>query len=166
MDYYSDIWVGFLSGSLIEKCVELTKDNCNGCKADLKMSVLHLHHQLSLLQQIKAHLDEARGVMLVELSDFYTKVENKLAHSDNKAQDRDIYCNNGRFYLLNCTPESLFYGSHIDQLNDNFIWNTLYSPKKPIKRAAKPAKKRGSPKQAKQPTTENDDLTQLLLNSF
>jgi len=165
MDYYSDIWVAYLSGSLIEKCVEITKDNCNGCKAGLKMSVLHLHDQLSLLQQIKSYLDEARGTLLTELSDVYSKVESKLPHSDNRAHDKEIYCNNGRFYLLNCTPESLFYASHIDHYNDCVIWDFIHPKvKKPSKRAvAKPTKKQEpAMKRAK-----NDlDLTELLLNSF
>ena len=51
MDFYSDIWVGYLAGLLLEKCADIAKANCDGCNAGLKLPLLHLHNQLSLLEK-------------------------------------------------------------------------------------------------------------------
>jgi len=136
MDYYSDLWVGFLSGALMDKCINICLEQCNACKAELKLPILHLHNQLSLLEKFKAYLDEARGVLLVKINEIYDAVESKLPHSNDKVMDKEIYCNNARFYLLNATPESLFYGRHITEYNDCVIFNFLH-PKPTVKRAAK-----------------------------
>lgn len=135
MNYCSDLWVGVLAGALINNCVAICKEKCEACKSNLKSPILHLEHKLSLMAKFRAYLAESRPLLLSRIFDLYDGVENKLPHSENKLYDKEAYCNKARIFLLNVTPESLFYGPHITEQNDCVIYNFL-NPKVSRKRKA------------------------------
>lgn len=118
-------WVGFLAENIIQKCVAMVLAECSGCKDSMKSDLLHLHQQLSLLEKIQKHFEEARGEALAALQDLYKEIESKLPHSDDVNQDRIIYCNVGRLFLQTCSPETLYYGRYVNELNHTIIHTVL-----------------------------------------
>ena len=163
MDYYHDIWIGYLAGLAIQRCVELSVLRCPGCRDRLKSSVLHQHHQSSLLDKLKTYFNEVRGSLLPAIDQLYDIAKNKLPHSDDAAKDMEIYSNNARFFLQTATPETLYYGRYLSEQNDYIINELLIQ--KPAKKKRKPAEQVSSPKRKKaRPTTL--DLTNLLMKSY
>ena len=148
MNYCSDLWVGVLAGTLIDNCVNICKENCMGCKSGLKSPMLHLHDKLSLLDKFKIYLNESRKLLTPKISDIYDAVECKLPHSGNKTYDKEHYCSNAKLFILNVTPESLFYGRCIKESNDCVIYNFLH-PKVVRKRSADDSNKKRSTKRVK-----------------
>ena len=135
MDYYSDLWIGYLTGSCIQNCVDLCVLNCPGCKDKLKSPVLHLHLQYSLLDKLKIYLDEVKGKLLPTIEKMYDAVQHKLPHSSNMNPDKELYCNNARFFLHTTNPEALYYGRYLNEQNDCII-NDLVN-QKPAKKKKK-----------------------------
>lgn len=109
---------------------------CPACKNKIKAPVLHLHHQQSLLQKIKAHFNEVRGQLMTKIDKLYEIVQHKLAHSDDLAKDREIYINNARFWFQTLTPECLYFGRFISENNDVVVHEMM--TKTPKKRKVEP----------------------------
>ena len=121
MDYYSDIWIGYLTGIVFNRCVKLSLQRCPGCIAKLKSPVLHQHEQNSLLQKIVIYFNEVRGLMLPSLDQLYDIIAKQLPHSDDPLKDKDIYLQNGIFFLTSANPDSIYWGRYIDEFNDAMI---------------------------------------------
>ena len=121
MDYYHDFWMGFLTEQMIRQVVEMALIKCSGCCDEMHSPMLHLHHQLSLLEKLKCYFYEVRGSILSSIEALYEQFEDKLPHSNDLNKDKEIYVNNGRFFLISATPESLYYGRFICEMNDIYI---------------------------------------------
>ena len=114
-------WIGYLAENVIRKCVSKSLIECVGCKDKIKSDLLHLHHQQSLLEKVQLHFDSTRADVLNSLPCLYKAIEAKLPHSEDKKKDMMIYCDLGRHFLITCSPEALYYGRYINELNDAFI---------------------------------------------
>ena len=123
-------WIGFLAENVIRKCVSKSLAECVGCKDKIKSDLLHLHHQLSLLEKLQHHFDSSRVEVLNSLPYLYKAIEAKLPHSEDKKKDMTIYCDLGRHFLISCSPEALYYGRYINELNDAFIDEVLAESKR------------------------------------
>ena len=177
MDYYSDLWLGYLSGLLVRRCVELSILRCPGCNDKLKSPLLHLHQQQSLLDKIYIHFNEIKDVLFPTIDELYDVVKHKLSHSDDRSKDKEIYTNNGRCFLQTLNAESLYYGRYLSGEND-FIINELLLQKPSKKRKitdqykfhetdAKQSKTRRVKKQKQEPEEHQPtsiNLSDLFLN--
>ena len=121
MDYCSDIWIGYLTGMVLNRCVKLSLQRCPGCAAKLKCPILHQHEQSSLLDKIRLYFDEVRGVILSSVDRLYDMIQRNLPHSSDLKKDKEIYCNNGALFLTTANPDSIYWGRYIDELNDAMI---------------------------------------------
>lgn len=121
MNYYHDIWVGFLTGVFVKKCLELSVFKCPGCKDKVKSPLLHLHLQQSLLQKIKSYFNEAQAAIIPKLDQLFDTVQHKLPSSDNPVKDKEIYTNNARIFIHTATAEMLYYGRFVNETNDCII---------------------------------------------
>ena len=165
MDYYHDIWIGYLTGLIIQKCVELCVLRCPGCKDRLKSPVLHQHHQYSLLDKLKTYTEEIRGSLLPTINQLYDIAKHKLPHSDDLIKDMEIYTNNARFFLQMVTPETLYYGRYLSEQNDCIINELLIQ--KPLKKKRNPTvTEQGTSSKRKTARPSSLDLTNLLLKSY
>ena len=150
MDYHSDLWLGYLSGLLVRRCVELSILRCPGCNDKLKSPLLHLHQQQSLLDKICIHFNEVKDVLFSTIDELYDVAKHKLPQSDNRSKDKEIYTNNGLCFLETSNAESLYYGRYLCGEND-FIINELL--------LQKPSKKRKIPVQCESPETNGIQVT-------
>ena len=138
MDYYHDFWIGFLSDQIIRQAVETSLLNCAGCRDGLKSPLLHLHQQLSLLDKIVTYFDEIRGSKISQIETLYDQFQVKLPHSSDLNADREIYVKNGRTFLLFATPQSLYHGRYVTEMNDMYINEGFLLAKK--RKISKPKK--------------------------
>ncbi len=135
--YYNDGWLGYLADQIIHKCIAICNSECPGCR-DTKISpILHLHQQLSLLDKLTNYFEQTRAQVLQDVEKLYIQISDKLPHSKDEKQDKVIYCNVGRNFLITCTAQSLYFGRYITDMNDNFIAevaNKLKKTKTKVKR--------------------------------
>ena len=89
MEYYHDFWIGYLTEQMIRQVVEMALIKCSGCSDKMHSPMLHLHHQLSLLEKLKCYFDEVKGSILYSIEASYEQFEDKLPHSNglNKAKN-------------------------------------------------------------------------------
>ena len=130
MTFYDNTeWIGFLAENIIQRCITLTLEECSGCKDGVRCDILHLHHQLSLLDKVKKHFEIARGEVLHSLGPLYREIESKLPHSGYQKKDSTIYREVGRYFLLTITPQALYYGRYVNDANHGVITEVLQSRK-------------------------------------
>ena len=128
--YNNDSWIGYLAEIAIRKCISSSIVECSGCRDNMKCAILHLHNQLSLLMKLQQYFEPIRADLLNSLSEIYNKVEMKLPHSDDRKKDMAIYCNIGRIFLITLSPEALYYGRYVNEMNDSFIAEVMQDSKK------------------------------------
>ena len=119
--YYNDSWLGFLTETFVRQSINMCQKDCPGCRDEMKSAILHLHHQLSLLDKIKKYFEEIRGNLLTNIPAQYSRFEKKVPHSDNLEKDKVIYCGIARSFLITSTPETLYYGRYISDEIDGYI---------------------------------------------
>ena len=119
--YYNDSWLGFLLEKFVRESMIICQKECPGCRDDMKSAVLHIHHQLSLLEKLKKYFEQIRGDILSKISIYYSQFESKLPHSDDLTKDRNIYCCVARTFLITCTVETIYYGRYITEATDSYI---------------------------------------------
>ena len=121
MDYNHEFWIGFLCEQVARQCVEMSVIKCPACQHHLFSPILHLHHQLSLLDKLKNYFEEVRGSMLTAVDAYYTQFEDNLPHSKNLKTDRVIYNNIGVNFLIQAKAQTIYYGRYVTELNDSHI---------------------------------------------
>ena len=121
MNYFHDVYLGFLAEQIIRQCVQMSALQCTGCENKYKSPLLHLHHQQGLLDKLKSHFEEVRGPMLTSTEPYYDQVKDLLPHSDNFVKDKNNYMNAARLWLQMCSVEIVYYGRYIDDFNDEYI---------------------------------------------
>ena len=125
MNYYHDVWLGFLTGIFVKKCIEISVLKCPACKDKVKSPLLHLHCQKSLLQKMKTHFNEVQASLIPKLDQLFDTVRHKLPTSDNPTTDKQIYTNTARIFLNTANAETLYYGRYLSETNDCVIHELL-----------------------------------------
>ena len=133
MEYDNNLWIGCLTGVVIQKCIELANHRCPGCKAKLKSPLLHLHEQYSLLDKLHTYFNEVRGSLLPIVGQIYDSVKHRLLQSDDKNKDKENYTTHARFFFQTANPEIIYYARYLTEENDNVI-NELITQKSSRKR--------------------------------
>ncbi len=113
---------------------------CPGCKDGMKSEILHLHNQRSLLDKLQIHFEPARAEILNSIPTLYKNVEDKLPHSDDRKKDMGIYCNVGRHFLITCSPQTIYYGRYVTEMNDGFITEVLSNNPRSKEKKKQPVK--------------------------
>jgi hypothetical protein len=80
--------------------------------------------------KLQQYFEPIRADLLNSLSEIYSKVEMKLPHSNDRKKDMAIYCNIGRIFLITLSPEALYYGRYVNEMNDSFIAEVMQDSKK------------------------------------
>lgn len=119
--YYNDSWLGYLTEILVRESMNICQKECPGCRDDMKSAILHLHHQISLLDKLKMYFERIRGEMLTKITTYYSQFEKKLPHSDDLSSDKNIYCGVARTFLITCTAETIYYGRYITESTDSYV---------------------------------------------
>lgn len=119
--YFNETWLGFLTESFVRETMSICEKECLGCRDDMKSALLHLHHQLSLLEKLKRYFEQIRGDLLTKIPVYYTQFEKKLPHSEDLIKDKNIYFGVARTYLLTCTAETVYYGRYVTNETDKYI---------------------------------------------
>ena len=172
VDYDSNLWLGILTGHIIQTCIELALHRCPGCKTKLKSPLLHLHEQQSLLQKIHTYFNEVRGILLPRVGDIYDSVKHKfiLKGSENENVEKENHAASARSFLTMSSPEVVYYGRYLLAENDEII-SEILTKKTPRKRKnatgnrekKKPTKK---DKNAKLQTPPPMNLEELLAQAY
>jgi hypothetical protein len=146
MDYSSDLWFATLVAIIFHQSTKKCSEQCPGCSARLRNPVLHLCHQLSLLDKVKIHFDETRGQLLSTIYTIYDSVNHKLPHSPDLDRDKEHYCNNAIVFLNSAHPDSIYWGRYLDESNDILIDNMISclsnQKRKKCNKKKSPAKKK------------------------
>ena len=134
-DYDTNLWLGILTGHIIQKCTELARHRCPACKTELKSPLLHLHEQQSLLEKIHTYFNEVRGILLPMVGQIYDSVKHKfiLRGSDNENIGKENHLGHARFFLQTASPEIVYYARYLTAANDEII-SELMTKKTPRKR--------------------------------
>ena len=125
MDYFHENWIGFLSNFIITKCIKVCKDRCPGCEIKLRSLLLHKHEQFSLLDKIRIHYDEIRGIVGPLLETIYDVVQHKLPHGTDLKKDKECYCQMGHNFLSLTCPDSLYWGRYLTEYNDEIVFEMM-----------------------------------------
>ena len=81
--YYNDACLGLLTETIVREVLDICEKECPGCRDDMKSALLHLHHQLSLLDKLKKIFEQIRADLLSNIPKIYTQFQMKLPHSED-----------------------------------------------------------------------------------
>ena len=121
MNYFHDVYLGFLAEQIARQCEQLSMLKCSACESKIKSPLLHICHQRGLLEKLQVHFEEVRGPMLTSIEAYYDQVQELLPHSDDRKKDKANYTNACRIWLQLCSAEIVFYGRYVDEFNESFI---------------------------------------------
>ena len=131
--YYPEFWWSYLTHATIEKCVSLSRERCPGCIKGFKTSLLHIHHQASLLNKIESHLNEARGLLSTKFDEMFDAFQKHMECTIDD-EEKKVLIKSGRSFLFIVTPPSLFYGRYLTDEKYIHLFAkspTTYDPKSP-----------------------------------
>ena len=77
----------YIVETFVRESMIICQKECPGCRDDMKSAVLHLHHQLSLLEKFKKYFEQIRGNISSKIPTYYSQFESKLPHSDDLTKD-------------------------------------------------------------------------------
>ena len=123
----NELWLAYLTENIIRGCVKLARERCDGCKDHMCSILLHLCHQYSLLDKISAYFEEVRGIMLPNINLYYRNCEHILPTTSNKNKSREVYLQSGTSFLLQGTPQSIYWGRFIHADNHKEL-AALFNP--------------------------------------
>ena len=66
MTIATDFWYAYVVNHIMDRCVALSKERCQGCLQKWKSSFLHEHEQLPLFAKVEYYLEEVRIALLKE----------------------------------------------------------------------------------------------------
>ena len=121
MNYFHDVYLGFLADQIARQCEQMCVLRCSACESKMKSPLLHICRQQGLLEKLQVHFEEVRGPMLNSVEPYYEQVMELLPHSDNPLKDKSNYINAARMWLQLCSAEIVFYGRYVDEFNHSFI---------------------------------------------
>ena len=139
MKIATDVWFAYVVNHIINKCIDMSKEHCQGCKLKWKSAILHEHEQLSLLQKLELYLDPVRGKFLGKGLESLYKIFNK---SEPLSTPKKELLDQTKSILLFATPQSLYYGRWMTIEHEIIIQNIFMKRKRNKKKkseAAEPA---------------------------
>ena len=114
----SELWMAWITNSIVVKSLQLSKERCPACKENLSSPLLHYHIQLSLLDKMKCYFEETRGPMVKSIEQCF---DDFAVHIGLK-EDGSNYYFLGQTFLLMATAESLYYGRYVDEGIENELY--------------------------------------------
>ena len=118
--YYQEVWLGYLSSVIVQKCIKLARERCPGCAKKFKSALLHLHEQLSLENKLECYFEEVRGLLVSKMGFYYAEFERKMSQPCSEVIKK-LYLDFGKTFLFMATPKSIYYGRYIDESNCELI---------------------------------------------
>jgi len=130
MSIATDAWFAYVANYIMDRCIALCKDHCNGCRLKWGSAFLHQHEQLALLEKIELYLDQVRGKLLgIELESLY-KVFTK---NETLSTPKEELLQQTTFIIHHATPRSLYYGRWMTVEHD-IIFHNMFMKRKRNKR--------------------------------
>lgn len=126
--YCNDTWIAFLCENIFRLTLKKSMQDCPACNNKIKSPLLHVHVRESFLDLIRNYFEEIRGIVLKNLDSYYSIISEKVSDSDYEQEDKKIYLDVAKQFLLTATPDSVYYGRYVDKHNDSFI-NNLFAKK-------------------------------------
>ena len=120
-DYFSNVWIAFLSDNIARDVIKRSSKSCPGCKDKLGSPLLHAHVQDSLLTKLEKHFAESQGFLLKQLEQLYDRFKDHLPHSNDKDKDKEIYIDAARSFILHSTSHSIMYGLYVNPITDDTV---------------------------------------------
>lgn len=122
MDYFNDFWLGTITAEFINQCVHQAAISCSGCRDGKHSPLLHMCQHQGLESKLVTYMELIRGNLLPRIPEIFEKFQLNI---ENANLDRDTYVTNARFFLVQATAQSIYYGSFLNERNDAFIHHQL-----------------------------------------
>ena len=127
MSIATDVWFAYVVNHLMDRCMTVCKDNCQGCQLKWKSAFLHQHEQLPLLKKIELHLDEVRGNLLgIGLESLY-KI---FIKDETLSTPKEELLQQTIAIIHHETPHSLYYGRWMTVEHDIIFQNMFLKQKR------------------------------------
>ena len=139
---FEEVWLGFLCDTVIRECVDIAKNNCAGCKANLSSPLLHEHEQASLFNKLEQHFEEARAKAIKVIPQLCERLSYHGNAGNPKINDQGHHIYNGRQFLTFANPSTIYYGRYIDNNIDERIKQHFDVPKTPVVKKRKKSEKK------------------------
>ena len=114
----SELWMAWLTNTIVVKSLQLSKGRCPACKDNLSSPMLHYHIQLSLLDKMRCYFEETRGPMIQSIEQCF----DDFAAQIGLKEDGSNYYFLGQTFLLMATAESLYYGRYVNEEIENELF--------------------------------------------
>ena len=110
--------MGAITSEVINLTIHHSKITCNGCRDQKYSPLLHLCQQQGLEAKLMSHMEAVRGLLIPRIPELFDRFQRNI---ENTALDKDVYVTNARFFLIQSTPQSIYYGTFLNESNDAFI---------------------------------------------
>ena len=118
VDYFNDFWLGAITAEVINLTIHHSKVTCSGCRDQKFSPLLHLCQQQGLEAKLMSHMEAVRGLLIPRIPELFERFQRSI---ENTTSDRDVYVTNARFFLVQATPQSIYFGTFLNESNDAFI---------------------------------------------
>ena len=130
MSIATDVWFAYVVNHIMDKCIVISKEHCEGCRLKWKSAFLHQHEQLPLLKKVELYLDQVRGNFLgIELESLY----NIFIKDETLSTPKEELLQQTASIIYHATPQSLYYGRWMTVEHD-IIFQNLFLKQKRNKR--------------------------------
>ena len=113
----SKVWLAFLCSELIQKCIELSRQDCHACSSNLASPILHRCHEFGLFDKLKCYMNAVQ----LDTDSLWDKF---VIHFGWFSLDRNPFIQIGNSFVNYSTPEAVFYGKYITHEIDHMIHQT------------------------------------------
>lgn len=124
--FYQELWVGYLTSIIIQKCIKLARERCPGCERKFKSALLHLHQQVSLEQKLDCYFEEVRGLLVSQIGFYFAEFEKKMGE-DCVEDFKKMYIQHGKSFLFLTNARAIYYGQYINENNCEMIHSKIFS---------------------------------------
>ena len=127
MSIATDVWFAYVVNHIMDKCIAISKEYCEGCQLKWKSAFLHQHEQLPLLKKIELHLDEVRGNLLgIGLESLFKK----FIKDETLPTPKEELLQQTTSIIHHATPQSLYYGRWMTVEHDIIFQNMFLKQKR------------------------------------
>ena len=146
MSIATDVWFAYVVNHIMDKCIIISKEHCQGCQLKWKSAFLHQHEQLPLLKKLELYLDQVRGnllgIGLESLYKFFIKNETLSTPKEELLQQTTSI-------IHHATPQSLYYGRWMTVEHDINFQNMFLKQKRNKRKKLEVAESTQSPKRSR-----------------
>ena len=126
MSIATDVWFAYVVNHIMDKCIVISKEHCEGCQLKWKSAFLHQHEQLPLLKKVELYLDQVRGNFLgIELESLY-KI---FIKDETLSTPKEELLQQTASIIYHATAQSLYYGRWMTVEHD-IIFQNLFLKRK------------------------------------